>query len=103
MQVQNSLSAQFFRSPILAALLHGTSAVCVSQTLWRYGIFTQQGGHPVRHWAVEQSSYFDTRLSSFCVRHFVTSRNANNELASHRSTGSRRRASMHAVGRFLID
>ena len=42
---------------ILAALLHGTRAVDVSQTL-RHGIFTRQGGHPVRHWAVEPSSIF---------------------------------------------
>jgi len=43
------------RYPILAALLHGTPAVGVSQTL-RHGIFTRQGGHPVQHWAVELSS-----------------------------------------------
>jgi len=41
------------RSAVLAAaLLHGTRAVGVSQTL-RRGIFTRQGGRPVRHWAVE--------------------------------------------------
>jgi len=34
-QVQNSLYVQVLRSPILAALLHGTPAVGVSQTLWR--------------------------------------------------------------------
>jgi len=38
-QVQNSLCVQVLRSPILAALLHGTRAVGVSQTL-RRGIFT---------------------------------------------------------------
>jgi len=42
-------------SYILAALLHGTRAVGASETL-RRGIFTWQGGHPVRHWAVELSS-----------------------------------------------
>jgi len=40
------------------ALLHGTRAVGVSQTLWR-GIFTRHSGHhPVRHWAVALSSFF---------------------------------------------
>jgi len=34
-QVQNSLYVQVLRSPILAALLHGTPAVGVSQTLQR--------------------------------------------------------------------
>jgi len=34
-QVQNSLCVQVLRSPILAALLHGTGAVGVSQTLRR--------------------------------------------------------------------
>jgi len=48
-QVQNSLCVQVLRSPILTALLHGTRAVGVSQTL-RRGIFTRQGGHLVRHW-----------------------------------------------------
>jgi len=53
--VQNSLCVQVLRSPILAALLYGTRAVGVRKTL-RRGIFTRQGGHPVRHWAVELSS-----------------------------------------------
>jgi len=53
-QVQNSLCVQVLRYPILAALLHGTRAVSVSQTL-RRGIFSRQGGHFVRHWAVELS------------------------------------------------
>jgi len=53
-QVQNSLCVQVLRYPILAALLRGTRAVVVSQTL-RHDIFTRQGGHPVRHWAVELS------------------------------------------------
>jgi len=34
-QVQNSLCVQVVRSPILAALLHGTRAVGISQTLPR--------------------------------------------------------------------
>jgi len=34
-EVQNSLCVQVLRSPILAALLHGTRAVGVSQTLRR--------------------------------------------------------------------
>ena len=33
--VQNSLCVQVLRSPILAALLHGTRAVGANQTLWR--------------------------------------------------------------------
>jgi len=41
---------------ILATLLHGTQAVGISQTL-QYGIFMQQGGHPIRQWAIELSSY----------------------------------------------
>jgi len=40
-QVQNSLCVQVLRSPILAALLHGTRAVGVSQTLRRG---TRNGG-----------------------------------------------------------
>jgi len=34
-QLQNSLCVQVLRSPILAALLHGTPAVGVRQSLWR--------------------------------------------------------------------
>jgi len=34
-QVQTSFCAQILRSPILAALLHSTPALGVSQTLWR--------------------------------------------------------------------
>jgi len=34
-QVQNSLCVQVLRSLILVALLHGTRAAAVSQTLWR--------------------------------------------------------------------
>ena len=49
-QVQNSLCVQILRSPILSALLHGTGAVGVSQTLRRSAegppIF---GGHHVGH------------------------------------------------------
>jgi len=33
--VQNSLCFEVLLSPVLAALLHGTRAVCISQTLWR--------------------------------------------------------------------
>ena len=55
-QVQNSLCVQVLHYPILAALLHGTRAVGVSQTL-RRGIFARQGGHPVRHLAVELCSF----------------------------------------------
>jgi len=60
-QVQNSVCIQVLHYPILAALLHGTRAVGVSQIL-RRGIFTRQGGHHVRHWVVELSS-----LCLFCV------------------------------------
>jgi len=34
-QLQNSLCVQVLRSPILPAILHGTRAADVSQTLWR--------------------------------------------------------------------
>jgi len=34
-QLQNSLCVQILRSLTLAALLHGTRALCVSQTLWQ--------------------------------------------------------------------
>jgi len=34
-QLQNSLCIQVLRSPMLAALLHGTRAAVFSQTLWR--------------------------------------------------------------------
>jgi len=49
-QEQNSLCVQVLRYLVL---LHGTRAVGVSQTL-RRGIFTRQGGHPFRHWAVKR-------------------------------------------------
>ena len=55
-QVQNSLCVQVLCC-VLAALLHDTRAVGVSKTLQR-GIFTRQGGHPIRHWAMELSSCF---------------------------------------------
>jgi len=61
-QVQNALFVQVLRSPIFAALLHGTRAVGVSQTLrrgTRMGItelsllvcttYIWQGGHHVGH------------------------------------------------------
>jgi len=50
--VQNSLCVQVLRSPILAALLHGTRIVGVSQTLWRSAkgvAYIRQGGHHVGH------------------------------------------------------
>jgi len=55
--MQNSLCVEILRSPIWAALLHGTRAVGVSKTL-RRDIFTRQGGHPFPHWAVELSSFY---------------------------------------------
>jgi len=51
--VKNSLCVQVLRSPILAALLHGTRVVGVSQTLRRLAegaSYIQQGGHHVGHW-----------------------------------------------------
>jgi len=51
--VQNSLCVQVLRSPILAALLHGTRVVGVSQTLrrWAEGATSiRQSGHHVGHW-----------------------------------------------------
>jgi len=51
-QVQNSLCVQVLRSPILAALLHGTRVVGVSQTLRPWGegaTYIRQGGHHVGH------------------------------------------------------
>jgi len=55
----------------LAALLHGTRAVGVSQTL-RRGIFKRQGGHPVRHWAVELSSCLSVCLLATLRKNFRT-------------------------------
>ena len=53
--VQNSLCVQVLRSPILAALLHGTRAAAVSQTLWlgtRNGITElSQRAPPIFGWA----------------------------------------------------
>jgi len=60
-QVQTSLCVQVLHYPILAALLRGTRAPGVSQTL-RHGIFMRQGG---QHWAVELSSL--NRVSSICA------------------------------------
>ena len=59
--VQNSLYVQVWRSPILAALLHGSPAAGVSQTAawykeWNCGTFAEgatyirQGDHHVGHW-----------------------------------------------------
>jgi len=57
--VQNSLCVQVLRSPILAALLHGTPAAGVSHAAWyqewNYGTFAEGatyiwlGGHHVGH------------------------------------------------------
>jgi len=50
--VQNSLCVQVLRSPIFAALLHGTRVVGVSQTLRRSAesaTYIQQGGHHAGH------------------------------------------------------
>ena len=73
-QVQNPLCIQVSQSSILSALLHGTRAVGISQTLWR-GIFTRQGGHAVRHWAVELSSLYSCaavdKISSDVACHMV--------------------------------
>jgi len=49
-QVQNSLSVQVLRSPIFAALLHGTRVVSISQTLRRSAegaTYIRHGGHHV--------------------------------------------------------
>jgi len=52
--VQNSVCVlQVLRSPILAALLHGTRAVGASQTLRRWAqdtTYIRQGDHHVGHW-----------------------------------------------------
>ena len=54
-QLQNSLWVQVLHSPMLAALLHGTRAVAVSQTLWhgtRNGIMELlQRALPIFGWA----------------------------------------------------
>jgi len=50
--VQNSHCVQILRSPTLAALLHGTRAVGISQTLRRSAegaTYIRQGGHHVGH------------------------------------------------------
>jgi len=52
-EVQNSLCLQVLSSPILAALLHGTRVVCISQTFRRWAegaTYIRQGGHHVGHW-----------------------------------------------------
>jgi len=51
-QVQNSLSVQVLRSPVFAALVHGTRVVGVSQTLphsAEAAAYIWQGGHHVGH------------------------------------------------------
>jgi len=83
--VQNSLCVQVLRSPILAALLHGTRAVGVSQTAawykeWNYGTFTDGAtyirldGHHVGHRPTFFTSYCDLIkiLSRFAVyKHYL--------------------------------
>jgi len=52
-QVQHSLCIQVLHSPILAALLHSTLVVGISQTLRRSAegaTYIWQGGHHVGHW-----------------------------------------------------
>jgi len=61
-QVQNLLCVHVLRYPILAALLYGTRAVGISQTLQRV-IFTWQGGHAIQHWAVKLSSSIINKLT----------------------------------------
>ena len=65
--VQNSLCVQVLHSPILAVLLHGTRAVGISKTL-QHGIFTRQGSHPVRQWALELSSSMLLALRNITLR-----------------------------------
>jgi len=52
---------KFNRFRILAALLHGTLVVGISQTLWRWtegAIYTRQGGHHVGHWPTFLVCYY---------------------------------------------
>jgi len=56
-QVQSSLYVQVLRSPILAALMYSTALEQWASEKLRRGIFRRQGGYPVRHWAVELSSF----------------------------------------------
>ena len=71
-QLQNSLCVQVLRSPILAALLHGTRAAAVSQTLWRgmelwnfrCGRHLYSAGRPSR-WALAHIVVFFFFLSFF--------------------------------------
>jgi len=48
-QLQSSLCVQVLRSPILAALLHGTRAAAVSQTSWHGTTYIRLGVHHVGH------------------------------------------------------
>ena len=55
-QQQNSPSVQILRSRILAALLHGTRALDVTQTLWRSAegvTYIRQGSYHIGHRPVE--------------------------------------------------
>jgi len=67
--VQNSLYAQVVRSPILAALLHGTSAVGVSQTLQRGTI----KGRELRNFHTGRHLYSAGQLSRRASAHILVS------------------------------
>jgi len=73
-EVQTSLCVQVLRSPILAALLHGTRVVGVSQTLHHWAecaTYIWQGGHHVGHFP-HSSMYgygrFVSGASCGCIR-----------------------------------
>jgi len=61
--VQNSLRVQVLRSPILAALLHGTRVVGVSQTLRRRGRHLYSAGRPSR-WALAHNHILHSQKSA---------------------------------------
>jgi len=47
--------ANFYGFRVLAALLHGTPVLGISQTLWHWtegATYIQQGGHHVGHWPI---------------------------------------------------
>ena len=81
-EVQNSLCVQVLRSPILAALLHGTRAAAVSQTSWRgtrNGIgfssveslsIVQSKGQTILYVFADCATYI--RLGGHHVRHRLT-------------------------------
>jgi len=74
-QLQNSLCVQVLRFPILAALLHGTRAAAVSQTVacTRNGITElSQTAPPIFGWAaITLGIGLHSSLCLFCVVHFV--------------------------------